>query len=72
MSTARGGSAPSAKDPADGFTGTVLSDTPFGGDPPAHGASADCALTHFAINDAQDGRKIDWLEHVTDIQYEGA
>jgi hypothetical protein len=71
LSTARGGSAPSAKDPADGFTGIVRIDTPFVGDPPAHGASAGCALTRIAINDALDGREVDWLEHVTDIQYEG-
>jgi len=34
-----------------------------------HGASPDNAMTHIAIQEAQDGSPVDWLEHVTDEQY---
>jgi quercetin dioxygenase-like cupin family protein len=36
-----------------------------------HGASPDCAMTHLAIQEALDGKAVDWLEHVTDAQYAG-
>lgn len=36
-----------------------------------HGASPTTAMTHLAIQEAQDGRAVDWLEHVTDEQYRG-
>jgi 4-carboxymuconolactone decarboxylase len=26
-------------------------------------------MTHIAIQEALDGRMVDWLEHVTDAQY---
>jgi hypothetical protein len=29
-------------------------------------------MTHIAIQEALDGRAVDWLEHVTDEQYRGA
>ena len=34
-----------------------------------HGASPTVAMTHIAINEALDGRMVDWLEPVTDAQY---
>lgn len=34
-----------------------------------HGASPTTAMTHVAIQEALDGRAVDWLEHVTDEQY---
>jgi quercetin dioxygenase-like cupin family protein len=36
-----------------------------------HGAAPDCAMTHLAIQEALDGKAVDWLEHVTDVQYAG-
>jgi quercetin dioxygenase-like cupin family protein len=130
MNIKRSGSAPSAKGPADYFTGTVRIDAPFQGTAPAriggatvtfepgartawhthplgqtlivvsgfgraqrlggpieeirpgdtvwfepgekhwHGASPDTAMTHVAIAEALDGKVVDWLEHVTDEQYQ--
>ena len=34
-----------------------------------HGASATTAMTHIAIQEKQDGKTVDWLEHVSDAQY---
>jgi quercetin dioxygenase-like cupin family protein len=34
-----------------------------------HGATADTAMTHIAIQEALDGKAVDWLEHVTNEQY---
>ncbi len=34
-----------------------------------HGAAATTAMTHIAIQEQQDGRAVDWLEHVSDEQY---
>ena len=36
-----------------------------------HGASAKTAMTHIAIQEAVDGKAVEWLEHVTDAQYTG-
>ncbi|HWX47810.1 MAG TPA: cupin domain-containing protein [Roseomonas sp.] len=36
-----------------------------------HGAAPDCAMSHVAIAEAQDGRSVDWLEKVTDAEYGG-
>ncbi len=36
-----------------------------------HGASPTAAMTHVAINEALEGRMVDWLEPVTDAQYSG-
>ena len=129
MDIKRSGSQPSARGPADWFTGVVRIDAPFKGlgearvngatvtfEPGArtnwhthplgqtllvtsglgrvqreggaveevrpgdivwfepgekhwHGASPTVALTHVAINEALDGRAVDWLEPVTDAQY---
>nr|WP_233104221.1 cupin domain-containing protein [Haliangium ochraceum] len=36
-----------------------------------HGAAPTTAMTHIAIQEALDGRAVDWLEKVSDEQYEG-
>jgi quercetin dioxygenase-like cupin family protein len=36
-----------------------------------HGASADMAMQHIAIQEALDGKAVEWLEHVTDAEYGG-
>lgn len=35
-----------------------------------HGATATTAMTHIAIQEALDGKVVDWLEQVTDEQYQ--
>lgn len=34
-----------------------------------HGATPTTAMTHIAIQEALDGKVVDWMEHVTDEQY---
>lgn len=34
-----------------------------------HGASPTNAMTHLAIQEQQNGQTVDWLEHVTDEEY---
>lgn len=34
-----------------------------------HGATPTTSLTHLAIQEALDGKMVDWMEHVTDEQY---
>lgn len=34
-----------------------------------HGATPATAVTHIAIQERQDGKNADWMEHVTDEQY---
>jgi quercetin dioxygenase-like cupin family protein len=130
MLITRAGSQPSAKGPAEYFTGSVRIDTPFKGDAPAriggaivtfepgartawhthplgqtlivtcgcgriqreggpieeirpgdviwfppgekhwHGAGPMTAMTHIAIAEALDGKAVDWMEKVSDEQYE--
>jgi quercetin dioxygenase-like cupin family protein len=36
-----------------------------------HGASPATAMTHIAIQEELNGRVVDWLEKVTDEQYQG-
>ncbi|MEK1932594.1 MAG: cupin domain-containing protein [Pararhizobium sp.] len=36
-----------------------------------HGAAATTAMTHIAIQEALDGKAVDWMEPVTDSQYQG-
>ena len=36
-----------------------------------HGATATTGMTHIAIQETQDGRAVDWMEHVSDEQYAG-
>ena len=35
-----------------------------------HGATANAAMTHVAIQEVLDGSPVDWMEHVTDAQYD--
>jgi quercetin dioxygenase-like cupin family protein len=35
-----------------------------------HGATATAAMSHIAIQKKQDGKVVDWMEHVTDEQYQ--
>lgn len=37
-----------------------------------HGASPKTAMSHIAIAEAKDGKAVEWLEHVTDAQYQPA
>jgi len=34
-----------------------------------HGATPTTAMTHIAIQEALDGKVVEWMEHVTDEQY---
>ncbi len=36
-----------------------------------HGASTTTAMTHIAVQEQLDGKMVEWLEHVSDDQYEG-
>jgi quercetin dioxygenase-like cupin family protein len=35
-----------------------------------HGATATTAMTHIAIVERLDGKAVDWMEKVTDEQYQ--
>jgi quercetin dioxygenase-like cupin family protein len=37
-----------------------------------HGAAPATAMTHIAIQEVEDGKVVDWLEHVTDAEYDPA
>jgi len=37
-----------------------------------HGATADNAMTHLAIQEALDGKQVDWLEKVSDSDYQAS
>jgi mannose-6-phosphate isomerase-like protein (cupin superfamily) len=34
-----------------------------------HGATPTTSMTHIAIQEALDGKVVEWMEHVTDEQY---
>jgi quercetin dioxygenase-like cupin family protein len=36
-----------------------------------HGAASATAMTHIAIQEAVDGRVVEWLDKVSDEDYEG-
>jgi quercetin dioxygenase-like cupin family protein len=36
-----------------------------------HGAAPTTAMTHIAIHESVDGKAVEWLEKVTDHQYQG-
>ncbi|MGH7671213.1 MAG: (R)-mandelonitrile lyase [Gemmatimonadaceae bacterium] len=36
-----------------------------------HGASPATAMTHIAIQEALDGKAVEWMEQVSDAQYDG-
>jgi len=35
-----------------------------------HGATATTAMTHIAVQEKLDGKTVDWMEHVSDEQYQ--
>ena len=132
MNIKKNGSEPSAKGPAEYFTGTVRIDSPFKGteasriggaivtfEPSArtawhthplgqtlivtsgrgraqreggpieeilpgdivwfapgekhwHGATGSTAMTHIAIAESLDGKVVDWMEQVSDDEYQGS
>ena len=37
----------------------------------AAGAGATVAMTHIAIQEALNGKVVEWMEHVSDEQYRG-
>ncbi len=37
-----------------------------------HGAAPTTAMTHLALQEQLDGKAVDWLEHVTDEQYQAS
>jgi quercetin dioxygenase-like cupin family protein len=37
-----------------------------------HGACPTAGMSHIAIQEKQDGKTVDWLEHVSDAQYRAA
>ncbi len=85
MEIKRVGSQPSVKGPADWFTGTVRIDPLFQANAPARAAGASVTfepgartawhthplgqMTHIAIQEALDGKVVDWMEKVSDHQY---
>ncbi len=48
--------------------GDVISFAP--GEKHWHGATATTAMTHFAIQERLDGKTVDWMEKVSDEQYQ--
>lgn len=34
-----------------------------------HGASPKTAMTHIALQEVEDGKVVDWMEHVSNEQY---
>jgi len=49
--------------------GDVISIAP--GEKHWHGAAPTTAMTHIAIQERLDGKAVEWMEHVTDEQYQG-
>ena len=49
--------------------GDVVSIAP--GEKHWHGAAPTTAMTHIAIQESLDGKAVDWMEHVTNQQYQG-
>jgi len=37
-----------------------------------HGAAPDCAMSHYCIQQEENGSPVEWLEPVSDAQYNGA
>ncbi len=48
--------------------GDVISFAP--GEKHWHGAASSTAMTHIAIQEKLNGKTVDWLEHVSDEQYQ--
>ncbi|MCE0484237.1 MAG: hypothetical protein LV479_08375 [Methylacidiphilales bacterium] len=55
------------KRPVDWFTGTVRIDPLF---QPNESRRAAAAMTHIAIQEQLDGKVVDWMEKVSDAQYQ--
>ncbi len=36
-----------------------------------HGASPTSSMTHMAVQEVEDGKAVEWMEHVSDAQYDG-
>jgi quercetin dioxygenase-like cupin family protein len=36
-----------------------------------HGADPQVAMTHIGLQDVQNGKVVDWMEHISDDQYAG-
>ena len=56
---------------ASGFT--AVGEGPFGmvhGNGENHAASPTSAMTHVAIQEALNGKAVDWMEKVTDEEYQ--
>ncbi len=72
MDIKRSGSQPSGKGPAEYFTGAVRIDPLFEAPDPARavGASVTFDMTHIAIQEKLDGKTVDWMEKVSDEQYQ--
>ncbi|MCB1970584.1 MAG: cupin domain-containing protein [Geminicoccaceae bacterium] len=34
-----------------------------------HGASPDTGMSHYAVQEVQEGKVVTWMEHVTDAEY---
>jgi len=67
MTIQRIGSRASQKAPAEHFTGSV---TVGPNEKHWHAAAPTTAMTHIAIQEALDGKAVEWLEKVTDEQYQ--
>jgi hypothetical protein len=67
MKISRSGTQPSAKGPADIRPGDVVWFE--AGEKHWHGATSANAMQHIAIQEALNGKPVDWLEKVTDEQY---
>ena len=65
MILTRAGSQPSAKVPAEYFTGTVRIDAPFQATAPARVGGAT-----VRIAEALDGKAVTWMEQVSEADYQ--
>ena len=74
MTIKRSGSQPSQRAPAEHFTGTARVDPLFQPSPPRarRRSLRDVrAVRARAIQESLDGKAVEWLEKVSDEQYEG-
>lgn len=65
MEITRPGTQPSAKGPADWFTGSVRIDPLF--QPNEHRRAA--AMSHIATQEQLNGKVVDWMEQVSEEAY---
>ena len=71
MDIQRLGSKPSVKGPQEWFTGSTSVEMLFDARPLVSAAAAthNSKERHIAIQEAQDGSPVEWMEHVTDGDY---